>query len=67
MRCVDSATRCARRVDAKAKHVRTQEREQCHSPPPKLQQISVAKPQETINARTVGLAGGLLEGAPRGR
>ena len=30
----------------------------------KLQETAVAKPQETINAWSVGLAGGLLEGAP---
>jgi TRAP-type uncharacterized transport system substrate-binding protein len=47
-------------VDAQTKHVRTHARSQRHSPPPK----QTAKPQETINAWTVGLAGGLLEGAP---
>jgi TRAP-type uncharacterized transport system substrate-binding protein len=47
-------------VDAQTKHVRTHARSQRHSPPPK----ETAKPQETINAWTVGLAGGLLEGAP---
>jgi TRAP-type uncharacterized transport system substrate-binding protein len=41
-----------------AKHGRTHAR----SPLPPKQQT--AKPQETINAWTVGLAGGLLEGAP---
>jgi TRAP-type uncharacterized transport system substrate-binding protein len=47
-------------VDAQTKHVRTHARSQRHSPPPK----ETAKPHETINAWTVGLAGGLLEGAP---
>src|ERR1700759_2927562 len=43
---------------AEAKHGRTHTRSQ----PPSKQET--AKPQETINAWTVGLAGGLLEGAP---
>jgi TRAP-type uncharacterized transport system substrate-binding protein len=47
-------------VHAQTEHVRTHARSQRHSPPPK----ATAKPQETINAWTVGLAGGLLEGAP---
>ena len=48
-------------VDAQAKHVRTHANSQPHSPSTKQK---TAKPQETINAWTVGLAGGLLEGAP---
>ena len=51
-------------VDAQAKHVRTHARLQRHDPPPKPKEAAIAKPQETINAWTVGLAGGLLEGAP---
>lgn len=35
-----------------------------YSPPPKPQETAKAKPKESINAWTVGLAGGLLEGAP---
>ena len=34
------------------------------NPPPKPQETAKAKPKESINAWTVGLAGGLLEGAP---
>jgi TRAP-type uncharacterized transport system substrate-binding protein len=49
-------------VEAQAKQARTHAREQRHSSSP--QQTAVRKPQETINAWTVGLAGGLLEGAP---
>jgi TRAP-type uncharacterized transport system substrate-binding protein len=45
-------------VDARAKNVRTQSvRPVRHEPPPQT-------PQLTMNAWTVGLAGGLLEGAP---
>jgi TRAP-type uncharacterized transport system substrate-binding protein len=52
-------------VDAQSKHVRTQSaRSQRHGPPPKPLETANAKPRETINAWTVGLAGGLLEGAP---
>ena len=51
-------------VDAQAKDVRTHARSHRHRPPPKPQETAVAKPQETINAWSVGLAGGLLEGAP---
>ena len=51
-------------VDAQAQHVRTHARSQRHDPPPKPKKATIAKPQETINAWTVGLAGGLLEGAP---
>lgn len=44
-------------VDARTKQVRTHHtRAERHDPPP--------TPKETINAWTVGLAGGLLEGAP---
>lgn len=39
-------------------------RSQRTNPPPKPQEIAKAKPKESINAWTVGLAGGLLEGAP---
>ena len=49
-------------VDTQAKDVRTDARSQRPSLPPKLE---TAKPQEAINAWTVGLAGGLLEGAHR--
>jgi TRAP-type uncharacterized transport system substrate-binding protein len=52
-------------VDAQTKDVRSQSaRSHRHNPPPKPQEAANAKPQETINAWTVGLAGGLLEGAP---
>src|SRR5579871_1305679 len=51
-------------VDAKAKHARIHAHAQRHDPPPKPQETVFAKPQETINAWTVGLAAGLLEGAP---
>jgi TRAP-type uncharacterized transport system substrate-binding protein len=51
-------------VDAQAKHARTHAHTQRHNPQPKPQETVFAKPQETINAWTVGLAGGLLEGAP---
>jgi len=51
-------------VDVQAKNARTHTHSQRHDPPPKPQQTAVAKPRETINAWTVGLAGGLLEGAP---
>jgi TRAP-type uncharacterized transport system substrate-binding protein len=39
-------------------------RSQRYIPPPKPQETAKAKPKESINAWTVGLAGGLLEGAP---
>jgi TRAP-type uncharacterized transport system substrate-binding protein len=39
-------------------------RSQRTNPPPKPPEIAKAKPKESINAGTVGLAGGLLEGAP---
>jgi TRAP-type uncharacterized transport system substrate-binding protein len=51
-------------VDAQAKNARPHTHSQRHDPPPKPQESAVAKPRETINAWTVGLAGGLLEGAP---
>jgi len=51
-------------ADAQAKHVRTHARSQWHDPLPKPKETAIAKPRETINAWTVGLAGGLLEGAP---
>jgi TRAP-type uncharacterized transport system substrate-binding protein len=51
-------------VDAQTKHVRVHAHSQPHNPPPKPQDTVAGKPQETINAWTVGLAGGLLEGAP---
>jgi TRAP-type uncharacterized transport system substrate-binding protein len=52
-------------VDAQTKDARSQSaRSHRHNPPPKAQEAANAKPRETINAWTVGLAGGLLEGAP---
>src|SRR5215467_1409195 len=52
-------------VDAQTKnpHARNAPAQR-HGPPPKPQAAKAAKPQEAINAWTVGLAGGLLEGAP---
>ncbi|KWV59019.1 C4-dicarboxylate ABC transporter substrate-binding protein [Bradyrhizobium macuxiense] len=52
-------------VGAQTKHVRTQSADaQRHRSPRQSQQTGTAKPIETINAWTVGLAGGLLDGAP---
>ena len=52
-------------VDAQTKDVRSQNAPaQRLNPPPKPQEAAKAKPKESINAWTVGLAGGLLEGAP---
>jgi TRAP-type uncharacterized transport system substrate-binding protein len=52
-------------VWAQAKNARTQDvRGHRHSPPPKSQEAATGNPREAINAWTVGLAGGLLEGAP---
>jgi TRAP-type uncharacterized transport system substrate-binding protein len=50
---------------AEPKNARTQDlRLHRHSLPPKSQEAATANPREAINAWTVGLAGGLLEGAP---
>ena len=54
-------------ADPRAKHARTPAPAQRHSAPPKPQETAAAKPEETINAWTVGLAGGLIEGAPMRR
>ena len=52
-------------VNAQAKDVHAQNVPPLrHNPPPKPQQAMSAKPAEVMNAWTVGLAGGLLEGAP---
>ena len=52
-------------VDAQTKHIRAQSaRWQRNDQPLKLQDATNPRPQETINAWTVGLAGGLIEGAP---
>jgi TRAP-type uncharacterized transport system substrate-binding protein len=52
-------------VDAKTKNVRPQSaRLQRQRPPPRPLETANAKRQDIINAWTVGLAGGLLEGAP---
>ena len=52
-------------VDAQTKQVpRKNAPAQRLNPPPKPQEAAKAKPKESINAWTVGLAGGLLEGAP---
>jgi TRAP-type uncharacterized transport system substrate-binding protein len=52
-------------VNAQIKGVQAQNAHpQQHSPPAKPQEAADAKPKEVMNAWTVGLAGGLLEGAP---
>ena len=51
-------------LDVQARDVRIAGRSQQNNPSPKPQETALAKPRETINAWTVGLAGGLLEGAP---
>lgn len=52
-------------VDAQTTHSLGQNAgPQRYNPPPKPQEAAKAKPKESINAWTVGLAGGLLEGAP---
>jgi len=52
-------------VNAQAKDVHAQNVPPLrHNPLPKPQQAMSAKPAEVMNAWTVGLAGGLLEGAP---
>jgi TRAP-type uncharacterized transport system substrate-binding protein len=52
-------------VNAQIKGVQAQNaHSQRHNPPPKPQETANAKPKEAMNAWTVGLAGGLLEGAP---
>ena len=52
-------------VNAQVKDVHTQTAHpQQHKPPAKPQEAANAKPKEVMNAWTVGLAGGLLEGAP---
>jgi TRAP-type uncharacterized transport system substrate-binding protein len=52
-------------VDAQTTHSLGQNaRPQRVNPPPKPQETAKAKPKESINAWTIGLAGGLLEGAP---
>ena len=51
-------------LGAQTKHVQSQvARSHRQNPPPK-QETAAAKPAEAINAWTVGLAGGLIEGAP---
>jgi TRAP-type uncharacterized transport system substrate-binding protein len=53
------------RANAQAKNVEAQNAPSSrHNPPPKPQEAARAKPTEVVNAWTVGLAGGLLEGAP---
>jgi len=52
-------------VKAQAKNVQAQNAASLrHNPPSKPQAAMSAKPTEVVNAWTVGLAGGLLEGAP---
>ena len=52
-------------VNAQVKDVHTQTAHpQQHKPPAKPQEAANAKPKEVMNAWRVGLAGGLLEGAP---
>lgn len=52
-------------VNAQIKGVHAQNaRSQQHNPPSRPQETANAKPKEVMNAWTVGLAGGLLEGAP---
>jgi TRAP-type uncharacterized transport system substrate-binding protein len=52
-------------VNAQIKGVEAQNAHpQQHKPPAKPQEAANAKPKEVMNAWTVGLAGGLLEGAP---
>ena len=52
-------------VNAQVKDVQAQNAHpQQHKPPAKPQEAANAKPKEVMNAWTVGLAGGLLEGAP---
>jgi TRAP-type uncharacterized transport system substrate-binding protein len=52
-------------VNAQIKDVQAQNAHpQQHKPPAKPQEAANAKPKEVMNAWTVGLAGGLLEGAP---
>jgi TRAP-type uncharacterized transport system substrate-binding protein len=52
-------------LDAQTKNTRPQsDRIHRHSPPSKSPENASANPREAINAWTVGLAGGLLEGAP---
>ena len=55
----------AQPVGAQSKNPRDQHvRLRRQGPPPKSQEALAANPREAINAWTVGLAGGLLEGAP---
>ena len=52
-------------VNAQIKGVHAQNaHSQQHNPPSRPQETANAKPEEVMNAWTVGLAGGLLEGAP---
>ena len=52
-------------VNAQIKGVHAQNaHSQQHNPPSRPQETANAKPKEVMNAWTVGLAGGLLEGAP---
>src|SRR4029077_6967209 len=51
-------------VNAQIKGVHAQNAHPQHSPPSRPQETANAKPKEAMNAWTVGLAGGLLEGAP---
>src|ERR1700730_11967646 len=52
-------------VNAQVKDVQAQNAHpQQHKPPAKPQETANTKPKEAMNAWTVGLAGGLLEGAP---
>jgi TRAP-type uncharacterized transport system substrate-binding protein len=51
-------------VNAQVKEVHAQNAHSQHNPPSRPQEAANAKPKEAMNAWTVGLAGGLLEGAP---
>jgi TRAP-type uncharacterized transport system substrate-binding protein len=51
-------------VDAQTDNLRPSATSKRPGSPPKPQEGAFAKPRDTINAWTVGLAGGLLEGAP---
>jgi TRAP-type uncharacterized transport system substrate-binding protein len=57
----------SKNAQAKNAHVQSHVqgvRWQRHNPPTKPQETTAANPKEAMNAWTVGLAGGLLEGAP---
>jgi TRAP-type uncharacterized transport system substrate-binding protein len=51
-------------ANAQAKNVPVENATSPRHPPPRPQEAMRAKPTEVVNAWTVGLAGGLLEGAP---